>query len=125
MAHQSILEDSELPPNTPWQFKFAVFFGVPAIICIYLVWWLTANIDNQVKLIINNQNILSQVVQAHAQNANIARDQILTQLNQISDLRSTLQQICVNTAQNSADRINCFKSVAPISTIGKFQTDSK
>lgn len=100
----------EVPANTPWQFKFAVFFGVPSVICIYLVWWLTANIDNQIKNVIGNQIQIAQTVQLQGQDAARGREQILAQFRQFNNLQTTLQQICVNTSSTAADRAACFKT---------------
>lgn len=103
----------EIPNNTPWQFKFAVFFGVPSVICIYLVWWLTANIDGQVKLILNNQNSINQASAIQAQDNTRAHEQILAQFRQFNNLQVTLQQICVNTSTTASDRAACFKVLNP------------
>lgn len=81
--------------------KVLYTFGVPAGIAIFLVYYITASVDNNLKAI---QTDLAQ---------HKTESQEMRQVNQelkveISNMTLVLQSICANTARNQQDRNACF-----------------
>lgn len=81
--------------------KFIYTFGVPAALTMYLVWFISNNVDTRL-------NSISNALNAHQQDMAIslkASDEAKQQLYLTNLL---LQRICVNTAANAQARSNCF-----------------
>lgn len=99
---------------TNWQIsliKFTYWFGVPALLAVYLVWYGTRVVDN--KLVMMQRSLDSctshtiaygnQFLEFHGQLANQDKKFII--------LQNALVRICINTAKNSNERIACFAAI--------------
>lgn len=100
---------NHLDKAVPWQLRFAVFFGVPALICVYLVYWLTTSLDLKLNQAITNQTIiLKEFIDIKTQLYVISKNQ--------EDLRTrqdrailALREICVNGIEPGHDTSRCFQ----------------
>jgi len=107
-------EDESINPSqdrrVPWQLRFAVFFGVPSLIAIYLVYWLTASIDTQQHTILSNQiSILNAIQQGNNEISNY-KQELTIQTRILEGIRATQYQICVNGLEPGRDTSKCFSN---------------
>jgi hypothetical protein len=98
----------QLPASVPWQYRFAVFFGVPAMVCLYLVWWLTSSLDVQLKVIMTNQSTLLAAQQAVSSDAMTYRRELETHTRILEAIRYSQYQICINGLQPGRDTSACL-----------------
>lgn len=81
--------------------KVLYTFGVPAGIALFLVYFITSSVDNNLKAI---QADLAQ----HKIESQEMRQNNLELRVEMSNMTLILQNICANTARNQADRNACF-----------------
>lgn len=81
--------------------RFIYTFGVPAALTVYLVWFISSNVDTRLTTITsvleNHQKEMSESLKASEETK---QQLFLTNL--------LLQRICVNTAADTQSRNNCF-----------------
>jgi hypothetical protein len=94
--------------SVPWQARFAVLVGVPALVCIYLVWWLTSSLDGQLKVILTNQSTILSAQQAMTTEAVNYRRELETQTRILEAIRYSQFQICVNGLKPGRDTSACL-----------------
>ena len=87
--------------GTPWYFKFVYTFGVPAALTLYLVWFISNNVDTRLTSI-------SSALSAHQQDMAFSLKSNVEFRQQLYLTNILLQRICVNTAKDSQTRGNCF-----------------
>lgn len=86
--------------------KFTYTFGIPAVIAIYLIWFVVAVVNNQLAAIDSNLRQHQSDMGVNLKTNEELRIQLVN-TNQI------LQRICVNTAANQNERNSCFASRNP------------
>lgn len=105
-------EDEEENPSqdrrVPWQLRFAVFFGVPSLIAIYLVYWLTNSIDLRQTAILANQVTILDAIREGNREISSYRKELEVQTRILEGIRTTQYQICVNGLEPGRDTSKCF-----------------
>ena len=90
--------------------KAAVNFGVPAVIAVFLVYFLTNSLSVQLSTIQQRQITLEDQQMSLAEQIRLHTVDNAYVLKETSQIRNVLQQICVNTAEDVVQRANCFKN---------------
>ena len=90
--------------------KAAVNFGVPAVIAVFLVYFLTNSLSVQLSTIQQRQITLEDQQMSLAEQIRLHTVDNAYVLKETSSMRTLLQQICVNTAEDVVQRANCFKN---------------
>jgi len=107
---EPLIIDPRIPssPNSaegPWWVKFATFFGVPALIAVYLVYSL---VSGQGAMLGNIERMLY-AQQAHvATVAQVTRDTATMTAAAATRMQQILTQICVNSADTVKERNACL-----------------
>lgn len=95
--------DKEL--SIPWQIKLIYWFGMPALIALYLIWYGTSKLDRTINDMEKNLSECTKISVAMSR-------EIIEQHKQMDLLRDemseTLVRICVNTARDGNQRAQCF-----------------
>jgi hypothetical protein len=93
------------PAEGPWWIKFATFFGVPALLAVYLVWSLASGqgavLQNIERMLYAQQEKVNEV-------ANVAKETSNITAAATARMQQILVQICVNSAETVQERNACL-----------------
>ena len=93
------------PAEGPWWVKFATFFGVPALLAVYLVWSL---VSGQGEVLGRIERMLYAQQAQVSEVASVARETAAATTAVSIRIESYMRQICVNGAKTQADRNTCL-----------------
>lgn len=100
------MEDSPLKFNLaelPWWGQLVYVVGVPSALVVFLTWFITGSIDSKINTLVNNQQVIQEQLKLHTVDSNY-------EIKEITSMKLTLQQICVNSSISSGNKIdNCFR----------------
>ena len=91
-----------LSPDMPWWVRVIYVVGIPSAICIFLIWYVTIQMTNQITALVVNQQQIADLVRTHAVDSSYI-------IKETTQTRIILQQICANTATNNKERALCFQ----------------
>lgn len=83
----------------PWWATFVVNVGVPAAICLFLVYWLTATMHGRIAAL---ERITGETLAMMNQASKSMHEFAVTQAQKEADRERLLRQICINTAKGDA-----------------------
>ena len=81
--------------------KLVINVGVPSALAVFLIYWTTSGISNDLDSLIRNQIKFEEQLRLHSVDSSYV-------LKETTQMKMILQQICVNTAQNRAESNMCF-----------------
>lgn len=79
--------------NAPWYVKAVSYYGVPAAIAVYLVWYLTTAMPTKAEVM-----VLGDQLKVH----------VSTTSSDLSDIKRILMVTCVNAAATDTKRMQCL-----------------
>lgn len=85
----------------PWLLRVVYLFGIPAAISIYLVWLMSARVEG-------NQREMLDILKAHELNSQYNLKSNGEQIDRLDKIFRLTQALCVNAAEDSAERSRCF-----------------
>lgn len=85
--------DSDSESDAPWYVKAISYFGVPAAIALYLVWYITTAVPTKAETM-----VLSDLLRTHVSSTQV----------DLADIKRILMVTCVNAAATDVKRRECL-----------------
>src|SRR4051812_42889122 len=87
--------------DAPWYVRFAYIFGIPAVVCVYLVWIMANRIDTTLQAV--HAELTAHIVSTSSEMIQ-AQHEAATQSHQSETMQLLLQKVCINTARTYQEK---------------------